>query len=415
MNLFYRLVHVKKISIINAYGHSNRGDSVLLTECISEIRSIYPSSIVNVLLFDDYMFESVGQTKKYNRLCNVRSSNKIFRFFNKLKIFIVLLFYSVTKFDVLLKLLPDDQKDSVSALANSDIIVSSPGGYIHDTNSAYYIALLHIFLCKCMSLPVILAPQSFGPINSNFGRIIAKYVLNKCDVICTRESYSKEFLLSLDVKPNLILECGDSAFWDHNVSLSDVDKTLSDLGINPDEKFLGMTLVNWTFPNQKDGRLLRQKYLEAVSSIINEVFEKYGLRTVVFNQVTDDLNISKNLIELCQNSVVIDEYEKDPVLLRGIISRSYVFLGTRFHSCIFALMSFVPTLAIAYLPKTEFILKDLNMEDRFFDINNLIADDILKKLFFEIENRDLSSDEVKKNVSNYQNTQKRLRHALELL
>lgn len=403
------------ISIINAYGHSNRGDSVLLSECISEIKSEYPTANINVLLFDDYMFESNTKTRKFNRLCNVNDDSLIKQYFKKVYIFIMLLFYCALKMEFILQLLPKDQRKTIEALKKSSIAVSSPGGYIHDTNNAYYIALLHIYLCKCFGLKVILAPQSYGPINGKLGRAICKYVLNNTDIICTRESYSYEFLIKLGVKSDLILQCGDSAFWESSIRDKDSSKHLQSLGIKENEKFIGMTLVDWTFPNQSHKEEKKKNYIDVISHVANKIYDSHNMRTVIFNQVSDDLDLARQLAVLCPESVLVDESEKEPEVLRGLISRSYVFLGTRFHSCIFALMSSVPTLAIAYLPKTEYILKDLEFSNRFFDINNLKIDEILNKVLENIDNREMYSQDIYRSVCKYRTTKNRLTHALRLL
>ncbi|MBV9179535.1 MAG: polysaccharide pyruvyl transferase family protein, partial [Nitrososphaeraceae archaeon] len=60
--------------------------------------------------------------------------------------------------------------------------------------------------------------------------------------------------------------------------------------------------------------------------------------------------------------------------------RSLDFLiGTRFHSVIFSLTSYIPALAIEYEYKTSGIMKDLGLSEWVIPIEQVTADNLYKK------------------------------------
>jgi len=55
-----------KVVIINAYGRSNRGDAVLLDECISDVLSVWPEADIGCVVFEG--IESAIETHPKNYL-----------------------------------------------------------------------------------------------------------------------------------------------------------------------------------------------------------------------------------------------------------------------------------------------------------------------------------------------------------
>ncbi|GGQ16696.1 polysaccharide pyruvyl transferase family protein [Shewanella litoralis] len=399
-----------EITIVNAYGRTNRGDSVLLDECIHELKCKYPEANISVVLFDDEGFDIVHPDIMYNeRICNTSSNHKRFNiYFYKVYSFLILVLSALFKIRILSNLLSREQKITFERILDSDLVISAPGGYLHDTNFALYVALMHLHIANVFNIKTILAPQSYGPIKSFFGRSIFKYILNKCYAICAREGYSYTFLLNAGVKESLIFKTGDSAFWNFNLDHSECKYIFERHGVHVGEKFLGMTCVDWTYPHQLNPIDKRRIYINNMVEIINRIHDNFGMRTLIFNQVKDDLNISEEIAKSVPNKVVHIKEDYEPEILRSLISFSHVFLATRFHSCIFSLMSDVPTTAIAYLPKTDYILKDLGIYDKGFDINDMPVDSIYESLSFDITNNKEARETVRFSVEKYRRNMNRL-------
>jgi colanic acid/amylovoran biosynthesis protein len=98
-----------------------------------------------------------------------------------------------------------------------------------------------------------------------------------------------------------------------------------------------------------------------------------------------------------------------------MIARSKVFLGTRFHSCIFSMMAGRPTFAIAYLPKTEYIMNDLKLTHRHTPIDAIDYDYMIKQLSADYENLAGAEQEIQNAVKVYQQNFTRLQDILGLI
>ncbi|WP_421856588.1 polysaccharide pyruvyl transferase family protein [Oceanicaulis sp.] len=407
---------MKRVLIVNAYGRSNRGDSVLLDECIAEIREALPTAELSGVLFEGLddarrVHPDVVWTERIGN-----SHGRLHRILTLVRLSISLLAISLPGFRFE-RLLPKYQAETVKQFRQSDIVVSAPGGYIHDTNFAYYIAIFHIYLAVFLGKTVVLAPQSIGPINGRFGRFAAKKVLSQVKYICTREGYSYNFLIGLGLDTESIYQTGDSAFWNEDVLDDDniIGSALAEIGVVSNEKIIGMTCVDWKFPQHQHPNAAKQSYLNSMAQIADFVYSVYGLRSVIFNQVNDDISAALEIQKRASSPVLVDRIPREPNTLRALIRKSQIFIGTRFHSCIFALCLGRPTIAVSYLPKTEFIMKDLGLSHRVLNIDDLelqVAERLIR-----IDLADLAAAEVEiaGAVNRYRKKFKRLSAVINLI
>jgi colanic acid/amylovoran biosynthesis protein len=405
-----------KFMIVNAFGRSNRGDSVLLDECIHEIRAKFPDAEIAGAVFEGIeAARAVHPTVAWSERIGNAGGGGAGRI--KALIYLFAAWFSAY-LPFLGNLLPEKQKQTLDAIRKSDVVISAPGGYIHDTNFAYFIALLHIHLGTIMGKTVILAPQSVGPIARPFSRAVARHVLGKVPFLCARESYSWDFLaLDLKLPEKNVYRTGDSAFWNTHVEDDPalIEGVFESLGVAKDRPILGMTVVKWSFPKSKTSAADLDRYTDAVARAADHMAETYGLQPVIFNQVSEDLPASLDVQRKAKSKVIIDQTSREPDILRAMIQRSKVFLGTRFHSCIFSMMAGRPTFAIAYLPKTEYIMNDLKLSHRHTPIDAIDYDYLIKRISQDYENLSQAEDEIVNAVLVYQQNFTRLQDILGLI
>lgn len=407
-----------KVMIVNAYGRSNRGDSVLLDECIAEIRESLPGSAISCAVFEDIpaaqaVHPDVAWT---DRIGNVARRGPVAKLVTLWRL-VVAWAAMLPGLGGLSALLPRGQRATWQAIRDADVVISAPGGYIHDTNFAYYVALLHIHLGTIARARVVLAPQSIGPIEAATARMLARRVLSQVSDICPRESYSHAFLTEdLGLAEDNIRPAGDSAFWNDEVTEDSaaVDAAWQEAGFpGPQGRpVLGLSTVNWTFPKLPDMEAAREAYVQAMAQLIDHCAAQHGAVPVILNQVSDDAPMSRRIAEAAQAQVYVDSVSREPDILRAMIARSSVFVGTRFHSCIFAMMAGRPTQAVAYLPKTSFILKDLGLEHRQVDIDTVQAAQLIAAVDRDFADLPRAEAEIQGAVSRYRTERLRLRDVL---
>lgn len=408
-----------KFMIVNAFGRSNRGDSVLLDECIHEIRAKHPGAEIAGAVFegiddarhvhpDVAWSERIGNASGAGLLQRLKSLVYLFAAYGA----------ALAPWSGLAALLPAKQRETLAAIRAADAVISAPGGYIHDTNFAYFIALLHIHLGTVLGKIVILAPQSVGPIARPFSRYVARKVLGRVFYNCARESYSYEFLTKkLGIPETQVFRTGDSAFWNDHVedNAALIDATFTTLGVAPGAPIFGITVVGWSFPKSSNMARDYDAYVSAVASVADHISEKYGLTPVIFNQVSDDMPTAFEVRRKARHPIIVDETNREPDQLRAMITRSTVFLGTRFHSCIFAMMAGRPTFAIAYLPKTSYIMNDLKLGARHTPIEAIDMDYLLAQVSSDCENVAAAEGEIRGAVQTYRSHYARMQDILDLI
>lgn len=405
-----------KFMIVNAFGRSNRGDSVLLDECIHEIRAKFPDAQIAGAVFEGIdTARAVHPTVAWSERIGNAPGGGAGRI--KALVYLFAAWFSAW-LPFLGRLLPEKQRQTLDAIRASDVVISAPGGYIHDTNFAYFIALLHIHLGTIMGKTVILAPQSVGPIARPFSRAVARHVLGKVPFLCARESYSYDFLAhDLKLPEKNVYRTGDSAFWNTHVEDNPalIDGVFESLRVTKDQPIFGMTVVKWSFPKSKTSAADLDRYTTAVARAADHMAETYGLQPVIFNQVSEDLPASLDVQRKAKSKVIVDQTSREPDILRAMIQRSKVFLGTRFHSCIFAMMAGRPTFAIAYLPKTEYIMNDLKLSHRHTPIDGIDYDYLISRVSGDYADLAAAEAEIQNAVKVYQQNFTRLQDILGLI
>jgi colanic acid/amylovoran biosynthesis protein len=400
-----------KFVVLNFFGRSNRGDALLLEECIRDIRAVDSAAAITVSVFEktDDLGGAYPNITFVERVGNSSVKGLVGRLLS-IWYLVVSAAAAGLRWRWLLRFLPDAQRTTMAEIENSDIVLSSPGGYIQDSNFGFVVALHGITIAHLLGKRIVLAPQSIGPVRSRIGRWLTRRVLMSVERICVREGYSYDFVCNdLGIAAESVVRTGDSAFWNDDVAMPDEGRRqLLDLGAPESAPVLGMTAVGWNFPHNDDPVGHQNAYVSALARISDHFSSNYGMQTVIFNQVSSDLTTGYAIKNSARHHIIIDETDRDARTLRAMISRSSVFVGSRFHSCIFAMISGVPTFAIAYLPKTAFILDDVGFPDRHTPIDAVDVDSVIATLEMDMSNLADSRQSVEKAVQAYRSKYRQL-------
>lgn len=279
------------------------------------------------------------------------------------------------------------QAEAFNAYQSADIIVSCGGGFIYSHSpiieASLIMHLAQIFFAKKLNKKVITYAQSIGPFHSGFSKYVTRKVLNEVDVITVREELSQLFLRNIGVHNTKMV--GDSAFvieTDHIKidQLLDLDKSRPNVGV---------TVRQWTFPNQVEPEKKYKQYIQAVVDSIEFLVHEKQATVYLVPQVTgptpieDDRIGSQHVWNLLsqetKKQVRLLTTDYSPIELKAIYSNFDMFVGTRMHSNIFSLSSHVPTVAISYEPKTTGIMKMLGLSQYVCEINSITSSELVEK------------------------------------
>jgi colanic acid/amylovoran biosynthesis protein len=289
----------------------------------------------------------------------------------------------------------------------ADAVVFVPGGYFlapHAKHTHWFRHCSSVLVAAFLKKPVILYSCSIGPFVGKHNRLLAKYVLNKADIIVLREKLSRRYLEQIGVCRPMIYETVDAAFL---LQASDGNRAeeLFDRHVKAVKGLrVGVSVRPYDFPGENNANESQKHYMEVVAHLADYSVAQYGAAVFFMPQGLDgtysDLSISRDIAKLMKNaenaSVITEDYS--PQDLKTLYGFMDVFVGVRMHANIFALGAKVPVLAIAYEPKTLGIMESLGLHEFVSDIRTLSFGELRDKMDTLIRNRSKIRDYLKSKI-----------------
>lgn len=414
--------------LINTIGPwLDKGESGILISMAKSLKKKYPkieiavsSSTFNLTKIDiekysKYSLEVIpGIFNNFHEMLNKLSPLKI-KFLKIILVFIYLSFllvlytiwaliYNYFGFNLKIK-----NREILEKYAESDWILVCGGQNIVHINQIPVIPLYEIFFSKLLNKKVMLYAQSIGPFLHNYSKPLIRMILNKVDIITTRETISKDTLMELGVNVPIFVTA-DAAFAlpviskQNSLSKLKKDSNFSKNGLN-----IAITAIPWDFPKELDYKKksrMYENYIKSLSICADYLIERYNANIIFFPQVTiprvkNDIPISKKIFNRMDNKSSVSILEKDysPEELKGMYGCMDLLLGTRFHSCIFALSMGVPTLAIEYDGHKAYgIMKLLGLEEFVIEIEKINSTELSLKTDKLIRNNEEIKEKIKSAV-----------------
>lgn len=399
------------ILVVNGYVRENKGDAALMSVLCDNLQETFPKASIKVASMENpkdfpafEKWQNVGSIRLY---CADESLSRAHRVTRKLVAISVSLFWG-KRFrslrNMLLGRMSPEITGELRALENADLIVSMGGGYLNGARSLsgnfnvfFLLAPLRIGerLRKC----VILAPQSIGTFGTGLQVALTKHVLKDADLILAREQKTVNILKDLELD-HKVVEAVDSGFLFQPAKKIDLRKLI---GAKPKDKIVGFTVRQWLDPKKQT------RYEAAVASAADYFIEQHGVKVVFMPQVTstyqqdDDRIASKRVHDKMshpdQAHVIMQDL--DHLEVKALYDNLEFIVGTRFHSVIFSLTSYVPAIAIEYEHKTSGIMADLDLSKWVLKIDTVTGEALAEKIDEIVAHRESYLAHLKKVMPPY--------------
>lgn len=414
---------MKKIVLLPNNTDLNRGDQALIWESIHLIKDIYGAdtkvSLIRTGINKEDIVRQSNQTMKkgYRLLSPILKHPGRFRIFQSQHEFNyrrmdVVLIGLVALFDLFTSslllshwkwinklggcFLSEDDRVTVHALKNADFVYVKGGGFIHsygkvtDPYQMYY-SLFLMLLAQRYDKSLIILPNSIGPLKNRWARKIVRKVLKHATVVFVRESLSFTCL-----KKELGIDSfitSDLGYYLENKSLLDVKRYMP----KTEKKIVGITLRPWRFLDSDNPEKSYQQYISSFTMFVSLLVEE-GFYVCLFVHTlgpsaheNDEIAIDdvwKALPKGIQNNVVkVKDEQLDCYDMMKLYGCCDYFIGTRFHSVIFAQNMNVPTISISYGGnKGMGIMEKLSLEQFNIPINEVTVEK-LSNTFMELMNK----------------------------
>jgi len=337
----------KRILIIGAYGCGNAGDDALL------------QSIVDY--FHDYNLTATAGSK--NNLkpwlqvktirCRLNEGISFPVFKSMIKDVFIILFH----------------------LIHSNAIIFGGGSLIHDLTFYNLIFIYFWHLCALIFRKrVYYLGMGVGPLNTRFGKKISKFFLSKSTYLFVRDKRGESICHSIDVNNSIL--SNDIAFLINKKNQCN-GRTLRENNLH-EKCYICITASEWfdsdNFWNKSS--IDFEVQIKKFAAYLDMLFEFYNMKIVFVPTVSHDSQLAEKLSnKISFKDYIIIPNNYNSMEMAEIIENSYLLVGMRMHSIIFAARQSVPFIAIIYNQKVNELLEILDLADYSIPINdmNLIA------------------------------------------
>ena len=378
-----------RILILNNYSSANRGDAAILDGLINTINQSIDNPKITVLSSFPKIIRKYHPYTSFESLINsdkVKSGN----FYIYLLLMVYLSIWAVLERYLKIQLPNFSKSKQLSLYKNSDLIISVGGGYINDNyKPGVATRLFEFYFAKLLGKKVVLWGHSIGPFRSFNYRIFTSWVLNKVDVIATRDKRSLLELNKLGVKGPEIFQTYDSAF-----ALNAKKWKQGDLQrFTPHGRFISISVRYWPF--HKNESEVHHNYITEMIKLcdwlITENFQVVFVSTSPLEHHLGDVEVAKAIIRgLKDNSkaVTVDEVGYTYKDLIELYSKAFINIGTRMHSTILAALAGTPSLAISYEFKSKELFSMLELSEFVVEQQGISYEELKPKVIKLMRNRE---------------------------
>lgn len=280
-------------------------------------------------------------------------------------------------------------------------------------------------------VPLILAPQTYGPFKSPLVLSQAKQAVKCASMVWARDEESFALLKTLlgDVfDPTIHLRGVDMAFkLPLQPALQELDsKTVSWIQESGQHPVIGFNISGLIYHDPEAARShygFKADYNHTVLAFIKKVLDETDCRILLIPHVmdvgghyeSDSLacqQVISQLSEDHQKRIGITPTHLNQSQVKWIISKMHWFCGTRMHSTIAAISSGVPTSSISYSDKTLGVFATCGLEANVHDPRVSVESEIVSRLFNDLANRANCQNLLKKTLPV---TLERSKHQIEAI
>ena len=221
---------------------------------------------------------------------------------------------------------------------------------------------------------VILLPQAFGPFKKKKLKNLMTKIITRVDKIYARDQISINYLKDLKKDyENKIEKYPDFTCLLKGKVPSYFNKVMHQVCIVPNYRMIDKTEFE-------------EDYYSILCKFIKKIQDKNLNPFFLIHGGNEDLKVAKSINNMLSKEIEIIQ-EKDPILIKGIISNSLAILGSRYHSLVSGLCSAVPTYGIGWSHKYECLFEEHKFKSGLIDfsISDEIYDEIVNSISSKLE------------------------------
>jgi len=250
----------------------------------------------------------------------------------------------------------DNLRAIMGCLARSDLLISGGGGLLQDVTGwpsiAYYLGV--VTLARLQNKPVFFYGQGIGPVNTALGRVLMKNVVNRVDFITVRDEDSREELRRLGITRPPVRVTADPALG-LDVTAADAGRgrqLLAAAGVVPGLPVAGISVRSWRGS---------PAYLDVIARVADDLAHEGWQTVLVPMHYPADLAPSREVLARMGTGGLLLDQPCSYLDLLDVFTAFQLVVGMRLHFLIFGALFNLPLAGIAYDPKINHFLKQINL------------------------------------------------------
>ncbi|XAG72878.1 polysaccharide pyruvyl transferase family protein [bacterium 19MO04SH03] len=300
----------------------------------------------------------------------------------KQKIYINLFYYILRKYSQGEKLLVKRifsliyNKSFLRKIKDADIVLSSGGHHISSVLDVDGInpQLLDMICADVYGKKLVLWAQSIGPVKTDISYIkksISLLIKNSLKTFY-RCDQSREFLTEIGaIDFDGVSELDDSVFG--LIQLLDRENKIN-ISHNSREKKAIVAIYNSSYRDKSEELRYIENLIKIIDKVILSGYRVSFLPMQYKGDPGDERPLISQIINGITNSERVDVIDKDlsPIETLKKVSEYSLLIGHKTHSVVYGLGLEIPTLAIAYHPKTRYFMRRYGVEKYCIDEHEFI-------------------------------------------
>ncbi len=409
-----------RILLTNLHSALNLGDDAIMAGTLAGLERLYPGARITVAANDPQSWRKYPQVEVVGSLCTWVADCRMGRWrrgilrmaLYALLLLVASLLYRLWRVRLLLRNV--ERRKLLNAYYEADLVLSCGGGnfYAHHSPSPGFLwALAAVALPLGMGKPVVMLPQSAGPIEGRGQRAFARWVFRRVSLIMVREERSQQFLRETLGVDRAVTVLPDLAFSQPAQVQAGV---LAKRSLQ-----VGVTVIDRGA--QTGGTVNQAGYERCLASVLERLQHEQEAEIHLFVQCygpspdQDDRQVTQRLMdELVRRkiSAQLHAHFDDAAVLRRSLAGMDLIIASRMHTGIFALSNGTPVVMIAYQPKAAGVMASFGLDDYCLDIATLSEESLGATVLRAVARREMLAGQI---AERYARLQPELQRWQELL
>lgn len=277
----------------------------------------------------------------------------------------------------------------------------------------FLIGIIPCMIAILMRKEIVLLPQTYGPFNSRFAKLVARFIVRRAARLYSRDKDSIEVvhdLLGEKGKHKTVQICPDVAFVLESVLPEEPDiqpehhpnTTTPLIGLNISSLLYGRERPH----NDKFG--LRFEYKEFVPLLLQRLMEQTNAHVLLVPHVGRPVEeggefvvsreVAKSVDKQYSTRLHLVQQQYDQNEIKGIIGLCDFFIGSRMHACIAALSQGIPAIGLAYSKKFQGVFQSVGVEQFSVDMRERGPEEIIETVITAFEQRSAIAENLKATI-----------------